>query len=214
LAIPLVAIPGLGLLVLTSGVAIPRNDAVTYLGDVSTVGDVLALASWLLAAIPVLSMFLWLGVYSRFLDQNPPLVKTATAAGLVAVAIQPMVAVAAGVMVGHVVPAWAAATDPSTLAAIESDFLLVQWGFDGALAAFDVFLFVAQVAVAVVMLRARQRIWTVAGWLGILNGAGNLLGVFAFAAKPLQPFGAIGFFIGMGWIIATGIGLLSSPRPR
>lgn len=214
LAIPLVAIPGLGLLILTSDIALPRNDPAGYLTDLATSGAPLGLAPWLLGAIPVLSLFLWLGIYWTLTPHNRWLTQTATGAGLVAVAIQPLVAVMGAAIVGHVVPAWSAMSDSASRAFLESDFLLAQWGFEASLAAFDVFLFVAQVAAALVMLRTHQTTWVVAGWLGLLSAAGNLLGVFAFAYEPLQPFGAIGFFIGMAWIVATGISLLRAAAPK
>jgi hypothetical protein len=214
LAIPLVAIPGLGLLILTSDVASPRDDPAGYLTDLATSGAPLGLAPWLLGAIPVLSLFLWLGIYWTLTPHNRRLTQTATGAGLVAVAIQPLVAVMGAAIVGHLVPAWSAVSDSAGRAFVESDFLIAQWGFEASLAAFDMFLFVAQVAAALVMLRTHQTPWVVAGWLGLASAAGNLLGVFAFEYEPLQPFGAIGFFIGMAWIVATGIALLRAPAER
>lgn len=212
LLIPVVAIPGMALLVFVSDVDIPRNHATTYLADLSSSGIPTGLAPWLLGAIPVLSVFLWLGVFWALREENRPLTLMASAFGLVAAAVQTLLAIFAAVLVGSVAPAWAGATDAAIRAAVELDFQVVQWGFDAAAAAFDTMLFFAQIVAAIVMLTVHRRVWTVAAWLGILSGIGNIIGVAAFAAESLQPFATIGFFIGMGWAAAVGVGLLRQSR--
>ncbi|MGB8360004.1 MAG: hypothetical protein WCE80_01230 [Acidimicrobiia bacterium] len=214
LLIPVVAIPGLGILVMASSVDIPRNHGRQFLDDLAAGGNLAGLAPWLLGAIPLLSMFLWLGAYWSLRTENRPVMQVAAAAGLVSIAIQSMVAVAAAVIVGHILPAWADSTDPVFRAALASDFNVAQWVFDAALAMFDMFLFVAQVAAAVVMLQTRGRIWTVAAWLGLISGALNVIGVFTFAADSLNAFATAGFFVGMAWVIAVAVSLFATARSR
>lgn len=214
LLIPLAAIPGLGILVMASNVDIPRNHGQQFLDDLAAGGNLAGLAPWLLGAIPLLSMFLWLGAYWRLRTENRPMMQIAVAAGLIAIALQSMVAVAAAVIVGHILPAWAGTTDSVFRAALASDFYVAQWVFDAALAMFDVFLFVAQVAAAVVMHQTRHRLWTVAAWLGIISGGLNVVGVFTFAAESLNVFATTGFFMGMAWVIAVALGLFATARGK
>jgi hypothetical protein len=213
LLIPVVAIPGLGIFVMGSSVDIPRNHGQQFLDDLA-VGNFAGLAPWLLGAIPLLSMFLWLGAYWSLRAKNRPMMQIAVAAGLVSIAIQSMVAVAAAVIVGHILPAWAGSSDPVFRAALASDFYVSQWVFDAALAMFDVFLFVAQVAAAVVMLQTRRRVWAVAAWLGLVSGVLNVVGVFTFAADSLNVFATVGFFVGMAWVMAVAVGLFTTARDR
>lgn len=214
LLIPVVAIPGLGIFVMGSSVDIPRNHGQQFLDDLATGSNFGGLAPWLLGAIPLLAMFLWLGVYWSLRTRNRPLMQIAVAAGLVSIAIQSMVAVAAAVIVGHILPAWAGSSDPVFRAALASDFYVSQWVFDAALAMFDVFLFVAQVAAAVVMLQTRRRTWTVAAWLGLVSGILNVIGVFTFAADSLNASATAGFFVGMAWVMAVAVGLFTDARGR
>jgi hypothetical protein len=212
LLIPVVAIPGLGIFVMGSGVDIPRNHGQQFLDDLATGGNFAGLAPWLLGAIPLLAMFLWLGAYWSLRTKNRPLMQIAVAAGLVSIALQSMVAVAAAVIVGHILPAWAGDPDPVFRAALESDFYVAQWVFDGALAMFDMFLFVAQVCAAVVMLQTRSRTWTVAAFLGLISAVLNIIGVFDFVADSLNILATAGFFVGMTWVIAVAVGLFAASR--
>jgi hypothetical protein len=214
LLIPLVAINGLGIFVMGSQVDIPRNHGPQFLDDLAAGGRFAGLAPWLLGAIPLLALFMWLGSYWSLRTSNRPLMQIAVAAGLVSVAIQSMVAVAAAVIVGHILPAWDGNSDPVFRAALVSDFYVSQWVFDAALAMFDSFLFVGQVASAVVMLQARRRTWTVAAWLGIISGVLNVIGVFTFAADSLNAFATTGFFVGMAWVIAVAVSLFATARDR
>ena len=210
--IPVAMLFGVGSLVIVSDVAVPRADPRAYLADLSAHQAWVNPAPWLIGLIPLLSSFMWLGFHAAFGALRGAAVRTAVLFGLMAAALELGVATLAGILVGYVAPAWGAA-EAGLRPMIEAQFLLVQWGFDICLAAFDVFLGIAQVVAAVVMLSRRERLWTIVGWLGMASGILNAVGAFWFFAEPLLVLGAVGFFVGMAWVAGFGIGLLRFAPP-
>jgi hypothetical protein len=213
LVIPIAMLLGVASLATVSGVAVPVKDPQAYLADLSTSQGWITVAPWFIGAIPLCSLFMWLGFYTAFNHSALAATRIAVLFGVVAAALELAVAGLAGVLVSHIAPTWAAAADEPLRQVIEADFLLVQWGFDVSLAAFDVFLSIAQIAAGIVMLAQRRRLWTIIGWVGMASGVSNLVGAFWFAAEPLIVVGVLGFFIGIPWVLGIGVGLLREPEP-
>jgi hypothetical protein len=212
LVIPVAMLLGVASLATVSHVAVPRSDPQAYLADLSAHLARVNAAPWFIGLIPFLSLFMWLGFHCAFRGSKLAAARIALLFGVMAAGLEIAVAALAGVLIGYVAPAWAAA-DAVLRPMIEANFLLVQWGFDASLAAFDVFLAVAQIAAALVMLAQRRRLWAVVGVLGIASGVLNGVGAFWFFAEPLLVAGVIGFFIGILWAAGFGAGLLRHSPP-
>lgn len=207
LVIPVAMLLGVGSLAMASDITVPRTDPPAYLADISANQAWLKLAPWFIGLIPLLSLFMWLAFYSAFDGGRRAITRIAVLFGVMAAALEIAVAGLAGILVGYVAPAWEAA-EAGRRMLLETDFLLVQWGFDVSLAAFDVFLAVAQIAAALVMLSQRRRVWTVVAWFGLASGVLNGVGAFWFFFEPLLVAGVLGFFLGMAWAAGLGTGLL------